>query len=91
MKTLVIVDAQNDFISGSLACQGSEEALKNIVSYIECDPDMDVVYTADWHSKMNGSFKENGGHLAGSLCGRYGRRRALRGVLRTQERRRAPQ
>lgn len=22
---------------------------------------MDVVYTADWHSKTNGSFKENGG------------------------------
>lgn len=61
MKTLVIVDAQNDFISGSLACQGSEEAIKNIVSYIECEPDMDVVYTADWHSKTNGSFKENGG------------------------------
>lgn len=61
MKTLVVVDAQNDFISGSLACQGSESALENIVKLIENDPDMAVVYTADWHSKSNESFKENGG------------------------------
>lgn len=61
MKTLVVVDAQNDFISGSLACQGSESALENIVKLIENDRDMAVVYTADWHSKSNESFKENGG------------------------------
>lgn len=61
MKTLVVVDAQNDFISGSLACQGSKEALENIVKFIEDGPDITVYYTADWHSKRNGSFKENGG------------------------------
>lgn len=61
MKTLIIVDAQVDFISGSLACKGSDEALKHLVELIESNPDMAVVYTADWHKPTNESFKENGG------------------------------
>ena len=61
MKTLIIVDAQVDFISGSLACKGSDEALKHLVKLIESNPDMTVVYTADWHSPTNGSFEKNGG------------------------------
>lgn len=61
MKTLIIVDAQVDFISGSLACKGSDEALKHLVKLIESNPDMAVVYTADWHSPTNGSFEKNGG------------------------------
>lgn len=61
MKTLIIVDAQVDFISGSLACKGSDEALKHLVELIESNPDMAVVYTADWHSPTNGSFEKNGG------------------------------
>ena len=61
MKTLIIVDAQVDFISGSLACKGSEAALENLVELVESDPEMKVVYTADWHSPANGSFEKNGG------------------------------
>lgn len=61
MKTLIIVDAQVDFISGSLACKGSDEALKHLVELIESNPDMAVVYTADWHRPTNGSFEKNGG------------------------------
>lgn len=61
MKTLIIVDAQVDFISGSLACKGSDEALKHLVELIESNPDIAVVYTADWHSPTNGSFEKNGG------------------------------
>ena len=61
MKTLIIVDAQVDFISGSLACKGSEAALKNLVKLVESTPEMKVVYTADWHSPTNGSFEKNGG------------------------------
>ncbi|WP_108831551.1 isochorismatase family protein [Aedoeadaptatus coli] len=61
MKTLIIVDAQVDFISGSLACKGSDEALKHLVELIESNPDMAVIYTADWHSPTNGSFEKNGG------------------------------
>lgn len=58
---MIIVDAQVDFISGSLACKGSDEALKPLVELIESNPDMAVIYTADWHSPTNGSFEKNGG------------------------------
>lgn len=61
MKTLVVVDAQNDFISGSLACQESDKALNGIISFIEKNPDARVVYTADWHRATNKSFKKSGG------------------------------
>lgn len=60
MKTLVVVDCQNDFISGSLACLKGQEALDNIVEYIEKNK-VNPVYTMDWHSKNNKSFKVNGG------------------------------
>lgn len=61
MKTLIIVDAQVDFISGSLACKGSEAALAHLVALVESDPELKVVYTADWHSSANESFEKNGG------------------------------
>ena len=58
---MIIVDAQVDFISGSLACKGSEAALANLVKLVESTPEMKVVYTADWHSPTNESFEKNGG------------------------------
>ncbi len=61
MKTLVIVDGQNDFISGSLACQEALEAMKRLVNFIESHPEIQVVYTADWHKPTNQSFQVNGG------------------------------
>lgn len=61
MKTLIIVDAQVDFISGSLACKGSEAALENLVALVESDPELKVVYTADWHGPANKSFEKHGG------------------------------
>ncbi len=60
-RTLVVVDAQNDFISGSLACQNAKEAMENLVSFLQKTPGLRVVYSADWHSKTNGSFQCNGG------------------------------
>ena len=61
MKTLIVVDGQNDFISGSLACANGQGAMENLVNFIEANPEMTVYYTADWHSRENGSFKRNGG------------------------------
>lgn len=60
MKTLIVVDCQNDFISGSLACLNAEEAVEYIVKYIN-DNDVRVVYSCDWHSEYNKSFEINGG------------------------------
>ncbi len=58
---LIVVDAQNDFISGSLACQGADAAMEKILNLIKSGKVDRVYYTADHHSPTNGSFRENGG------------------------------
>ncbi|MDO5648973.1 MAG: isochorismatase family protein [Gallicola sp.] len=60
MKTLIVIDCQNDFITGNLACLQAEEAVENIVKFIN-EEDVDVVYSCDWHSENNHSFEKNGG------------------------------
>lgn len=60
MDSLVIVDCQNDFISGTLACEGAEAAVKYLVSFMR-EHKVRAAYTADWHSAKNGSFREIGG------------------------------
>lgn len=61
MTTLIIVDCQNDFITGSLAVQGAREAIDAIEHYInEEDPDK-IIFTADWHPYNHCSFKRFGG------------------------------
>lgn len=58
---LLVVDCQYDFVEGSLACQKSEEAIENIIKYINENPEMYIAYSLDWHSLENESFKRNGG------------------------------
>lgn len=60
MDDLVIVDCQYDFIDGSLACGHSHEAVKALVDFMNSHA-VRALYTSDWHSKTNGSFKVNGG------------------------------
>ena len=60
-KTLLVVDCQYDFIDGTLACGGAEDAVKKIIAYINAHPDMKVLYSADWHGPRHCSFLENGG------------------------------
>ncbi len=60
MDTLIVVDCQNDFIDGSLACKASHEAVEYLIRFINSH-DVDVFYTADWHSPTNRSFAVNGG------------------------------
>jgi Amidases related to nicotinamidase len=57
----IIVDMLNDFITGSLACNNAEEAVKQTVDYINKHKDMDVFYICDSHPKTHCSFTENGG------------------------------
>lgn len=61
MKDILVVDCQYDFIDGSLACGHSEEAVKNIVEFINANPDAKVYYSADWHSLNHCSYTQNGG------------------------------
>ncbi|RXM57781.1 cysteine hydrolase [Clostridium tetani] len=60
-KAIIVVDCQNDFISGSLACHMGKESVDNIISLINSNKDFKVFYSCDWHSKNNKSFKANGG------------------------------
>lgn len=63
MVTLIIVDCQNDFISGTLTVKGSKNAVENIKNYIRTNrKDIDkIVFTVDWHPYNHSSFKGFGG------------------------------
>ena len=60
---LLIVDPQNDFITGSLAVEGAKEKMMKLAEYINGDhPSYDYIcITLDSHPKNHMSFKENGG------------------------------
>lgn len=60
-STLVVVDMLYDFIDGSLACQGGEEAVRQTVEYLNIHPELKVIYVCDSHPSDHCSFKENGG------------------------------
>jgi len=59
--THIVVDMQNAFVNGSLACGGAYEAAANIIDYINENPEMRVLYTGDAHSEEHCSFEKNGG------------------------------
>lgn len=60
MKTLVIVDMQQDFYSpnGSLYVKGGEKIIPNIIKYITEHKNeiADVVFTLDWHPNVPAAF-----------------------------------
>ena len=60
---LLIVDPQNDFITGSLAVEGAKERMMKLAEYINGDhPSYDYVcVTMDSHPENHRSFIENGG------------------------------
>ena len=63
MITLIIVDCQNDFISGTMSVKGAKNALEEIKKYIknhrkEIDK---IIFTVDWHPYNHSSFKNYGG------------------------------
>jgi len=63
-KMLLIVDAQYDFIDGSLAVTGAPEKMDALAEYIKAQPQdayKQIVMTADFHPANHSSFVENGG------------------------------
>lgn len=63
-KTLIIVDAQYDFIEGGkLAVPGGKHALDNIVEYLDSGEISTVITTQDWHCGKHLSFKSEGGEF----------------------------
>lgn len=64
MKTLVIVDLQKDFYdpSGALYVKGGEKTVEKIKDLILRDQEINqVIFTVDWHTPEDFSFKKNGG------------------------------
>ena len=64
-KTLVIVDAQNDFCNpdGALYVKGAENIVKPIIDYVKKNKATidQIIFTRDWHLNKDESFKKNGG------------------------------
>lgn len=60
---LLIVDPQNDFITGSLAVEGAKEKMMKLAEYIKNSGHKydAICITKDSHPKDHCSFKENGG------------------------------
>lgn len=60
---LLIVDPQNDFITGTLPVEGAEERMKKLASYIDnvFDQYDYILITLDSHPDDHCSFVENGG------------------------------
>ena len=63
MITLIIVDCQNDFITGTMSVKGAKNAVEEIKKFIknkkkEIDK---IIFTVDWHPYNHVSFKKYGG------------------------------
>ena len=60
MKTLIVVDAQNDFFPGGALPVNTAAKIVPTVTQLLDKMDL-VVWTKDWHPNCHCSFKENGG------------------------------
>lgn len=60
-KLLLIIDAQYDFINGSLAVDGAEEKMINLSNHIKSNDYDSIYFTIDWHPFNHSSFIENNG------------------------------
>ncbi len=63
MFTLIIVDCQNDFITGTMAVKGAKNAVSSIKKYISTQREAisKIIMTLDWHPFNHCSFKRLGG------------------------------
>jgi len=56
---ILVVDLQNDFITGSLAVPGAEDILPDVIEYVERFDQR--FFSADFHPEDHSSFVEQGG------------------------------
>ena len=57
----LVVDMLYDFIDGTLACGNAENAVHEVVKYINAHPEEKVIYITDYHPANHSSFAEYGG------------------------------
>ena len=60
-RALIIVDVQNDFISGSLPVPNAIAIIPNINEIIKSNLFKFYIYSKDWHPINHSSFKTNDG------------------------------
>ena len=72
MITLIIVDCQNDFITGTMSVKGAKNAVEEIKKFIKNHSKEieKIIFTVDWHPHNHMSFKKNGGQWP-SHCVQY--------------------
>lgn len=72
MITLIIVDCQNDFITGTMLVKGAKTALEEIKNFIKNHRKEieKIIFTIDWHPFNHCSFKKYGGEHP-SHCVQY--------------------
>ena len=63
MITLIIVDCQNDFITGTMLVKGAKNAMEEIKKFIKNyrKEISKIIFTVDWHPYNHMSFKKYGG------------------------------
>ena len=72
MITLIIVDCQNDFITGTMSVKGARTSVEEIKKFIKnhCKEIDKIIFTIDWHPYNHMSFKRYGGQYP-SHCLQY--------------------
>lgn len=58
MRALLVIDMQNDFITGSLAVPHSEDIIEPIINLIKHKSWDSIIFTRDWHPGDHISFAE---------------------------------
>ena len=63
MTTLVIVNCQSDYITGTISTKGTRTILEPIKKYIKTHKDdiAKIIFVVDWHPYNHCSFKKYGG------------------------------
>jgi len=67
MNKLIVVDFQNDFISGTLPVPGAEDITPGINGLITCHDE--VIFTMDWHPEDHCSFDTFPSHCVAGTKG----------------------
>ena len=60
-KILVVVDMLYDFIDGSMACEGAEDAVGETLAYIRKEKPFPILFIRDHHPAAHCSFAAQGG------------------------------